>query len=184
MPRRRERSPYQLPLEFGVRNSEDTAVYRAVLQSLASEHNGNRFVRVVRDEIVVRRPEDAAAHLLRKIFVPFERFDQEELWLLLLSARNRITHEVMLYRGTLDLVPIRPAEVFKEAIRVNAASLVLAHNHPSGECSPSPQDVTLTELVDKAGAMLGIPVLDHIVVGKQTWISLRDRGLGFSKQQQ
>ena len=182
MPRRRERSPYQLPLEFGARNSEDTAVYRAVLQSLASENESNRFVRVVRDEVIVRRPADAATHLLQKIFVQFDALDQEELWILLLSTRNRITHEVMLYRGTLDMVPIRPAEVFKEAIRVNAASVVLAHNHPSGEASPSPQDVTLTELVDQVGSMLGIAVLDHIVVGQQTWTSLRERGLGFTNQ--
>lgn len=138
MPRRRERSPYQLPLEFGARTSQETAVYRAVLQSLAGDAAENRFVRAVREEVVVHRPADAAAHLLQQIFVPFERFDQEELWLLLLSARNRITHEVMLYRGTVDSIPIRPAEVFKEAIRVNAAGILLAHNHPSGECSPSP----------------------------------------------
>ncbi len=182
MPRRRERSPYQLPLELGARNIEDTAVYRALLQSLATETEGSRFVRVVRDEVVVRRPADAAAYLLQKIFAPFEKFDQEELWLLLLSTRSRVTHEVMLYRGTLDMVPIRPAEVFKEAIRVNAASMVLAHNHPSGEASPSPQDVALTELVGRVGTQLGIPVLDHIVVGQQTWVSLRESGLGFVGQ--
>jgi DNA repair protein RadC len=182
MPRRRERSPYQLPLEFGVRNLEDTAVYRAILQSLAVDAENSRFVRAVRDEIVVRTPSDAAIYLLQKVFVPFERLDQEELWILLLSTRNRVTHEVMLYRGTLDMVTIRPAEVFKEAIRVNAASVLLAHNHPSGESSPSPQDVTLTELVNQVGTMLGIAVLDHIVVGQQMWTSLRERGLGFTSQ--
>lgn len=139
-------------------------------------------MRAVREEILVRTPADAALHLMEKVFVPFEQFDQEELWPLLLSARNRITHEVMLYRGTLDTVPIRPAEVFKEAIRVNAAGVLLAHNHPSGEASPSPQDVQLTELVHQIGELLGVTLLDHIVVGDQKWISLRESGLAFAKQ--
>jgi DNA repair protein RadC len=153
VPRRREKSPYQLPFEFGRHRVEDTTVYRALLHRLAAE---SRFVRVVRDEIVVRSPADAAVHLLKEVFVPFERLDQEELWVLLLSTRNRITHEVMLYRGTVDTVLVRPAEVFKEAVRVNAAAVLLAHNHPSGESSPSPQDVQLTELVNQAGELLGI----------------------------
>ncbi len=175
-------SPYQLPFEFGPRNSEQTAVYRTLLQSLAAENEGSRFVRVVHDEVVVRSAADAAVHLLQKVFVPFERLDQEELWILLLSTRNRITHEVMLYRGTLDMIPVRPAEVFKEAVRVNAAAVLLAHNHPSGEPFPSPQDVQLTETVVQAGTLLGILVLDHIVVGRQTWTSLAERGLGFAKK--
>jgi DNA repair protein RadC len=183
VPRRREKSPYQLPFEFGRQSVEDTTVYRALLHSLAAESQESRFVRVVRDEIVVRSPADAAMHLLKEVFVPFERLDQEELWVLLLSTRNRITHEVMLYRGTVDTVLVRPAEVFKEAVRVNAAAVLLAHNHPSGESSPSPQDVQLTELVSQAGELLGIHLVDHIVVGYQTWTSLRERGLGFSKQQ-
>lgn len=134
------------------------------------------------EEVVVRRPADAAAYLLQKIFVPFDQFDQEELRLLLLSTRNCITYEVMLYRGTLDTVFVRPAEVFKEAVRVNAAAVVLAHNHPSGEASPSPQDVSLTALAHQAGELLGIPLLDHIVVGRQTWTSLRELGLAFPTQ--
>ena len=181
MPRRRERSLYQLPLEFE-RRLEDTAVYRAILHSLAAEADGNRFVRVVREEVIVRSPADAAVHLLEKVFVPFDRLDQEELWVLLLSTRNRITHEVLLYRGTVDMVPVRPAEVFKEAIRVNATAILLAHNHPSGDPSPSPQDVQLTETIVHAGEMLGIALLDHILVGRQVWISLRERGLGFTQQ--
>lgn len=181
MPRRRERSPYQLPLEYA-RPSEETAVYQAILQSLAAEADGNRFVRVVREEVIVRSPADAAAHLLEKVFVPFERLDQEELWLLLLSTRHRVTHEVLLYRGTADTVQVRPAEVFKEAVRVNATAILLAHNHPSGDPSPSPQDVELTETLVLAGKLLGITLLDHIVVGQQVWISLRERGMGFAQQ--
>ena len=137
-------------------------------------------MRQVREEVIVRSPGDAAVHLLEKVFVPFDRLDQEELWVLLLSTRNRITHEVLLYRGTVEMVPVRPAEVFKEAIRVNATAILLAHNHPSGDPTPSPQDGELTETIVLAGKLLGIALLDHIVVGQQVWVSLRERGIGFS----
>jgi DNA repair protein RadC len=159
----------------------ETAVYRALLQELAGEPDASRFVRVVREEILVRTPADAALHLLAKVFVPFDRLDQEELWVLLLSTRHRVTHEVLLYRGTVDTVPVRPAEVFKEAIRVNAAAILLAHNHPSGEASPSAQDIQLTQTVVIAGEMLGVPVLDHLVIGRQAWTSLREQGVGFPR---
>ena len=69
-------------------------MYRAVLQSLASDHEGSRFVRVVRDEVVVRRPADAAAHLLQKIFVPFDRFDQEELWVCAVERQGSIGYSI------------------------------------------------------------------------------------------
>ena len=73
----------------------------------------------------MRSPGDAANHLLRKIYTPFEQFDQEELWTLLLNTKNRVTHEVLVYRGTLNTVHIRLAEVFKEAVRINAASMIV-----------------------------------------------------------
>lgn len=155
-------------------------MYRALLQSLAADRESNRFVRVVREEVIVRTPADAAVHLQEKVFAPFDRLDQEELWVLLLSTGHRITHEVMLYRGTVDMIFVRPAEIFKEAVRVNAAAVLLAHNHPSGEPSPSPQDVALTATVNLAGELLGIQLVDHIVVGRQAWTSLRERGLAFA----
>ena len=86
----------------------------------------------------------------------------------------------MVYRGTINTVYIRPAEVFKEAVRVNAPALLLSHVHPSGDPTPSPEDVRVTEEVVQAGKLLNISVLDHIVVGKDVWISLKERGLGFA----
>jgi DNA repair protein RadC len=71
------------------------------------------------------------------------------------------------------------AEVFKAAIRRNAASLIVAHNHPSGDPAPSPEDIAVTRELVAAGKLLGVDVLDHLVVGKGCWISLRERGLGF-----
>jgi len=70
-------------------------------------------------------------------------------------------------------------EVFKEAIRRNAVSLIVAHNHPSGDPTPSPEDIALTRAIVQAGKLLDIDVLDHLVIGGQRFVSLKERGLGF-----
>jgi DNA repair protein RadC len=98
---------------------------------------------VVHEEVIALSPVAVAAHLLTHIYTPFAAFDQEEFWLLLMNQKLRVTHEVMLYRGTGGSVNIRMAEVFKEAIRVNAPALLLSHLHPSGDPSPSPMICTL-----------------------------------------
>jgi DNA repair protein RadC len=85
----------------------------------------------------------------------------------------------MLYRGTTNSAPIRVAEVFRDAVRTNAVGIVVAHNHPSGDPSPSPEDIRVTRDIRSAGALLDIELLDHIVVGDNRWISLKLRGLGF-----
>jgi hypothetical protein len=97
-----------------------------------------RFVREVQDEVRVSSPQDAAAYLQENVYSPFDQFDQEELWALLLDTKNRITHEAMIYRGTVNTVTIRPAELFKEAVRVNATAIILSHCHPSGASDVSP----------------------------------------------
>ena len=90
------------------------------------------------------------------------------------------THRVMAYhevsRGTLDATLVHPREVFKAALLANAAAIILAHNHPSGDPTPSPDDVALTQRLVQAGQMIGIPVLDHVIVGDQRWISFREIG--------
>jgi DNA repair protein RadC len=84
-------------------------------------------------------------------------------------------HEVG--RGTLDAAPVHPRDVFKVALYANAASVVLGHNHPSGDASPSPEDVSLTTRLAKAGRLLGIEVTDHVIVAGDAHVSLRDAGL-------
>lgn len=139
-----------------------------------------RFVQLVERPITVRTPGDAALFLMQEIYAPFDVFDQEELWVLLLNTKSVITHAVMLYRGGLNTVYVRVGELFKEAIKVNAASIIISHVHPSGDPTPSPEDVRVTEEVAKAAKLLGIDLLDHIVVGNGRWVSLKERGLGFS----
>lgn len=159
--------------------AEQPSIYTSTFADIENrELLPSRFVRRLHESIIVRSPGDAANHLMAHIFYPFDSFDQEELWVLLLNTRHRITHETMLYRGTLNTVQIRLPEIFKEAVRVNSPALLLSHCHPSGDPTPSPEDVRMTELAVQAGKFLGIEMCDHIIVGDQRWVSLKERGLG------
>lgn len=109
---------------------------------------------------VVNSPESA-----RPLIEDMARLEKEEFRLFLLSTDRRVIKIVMLSRGTLDSAPVRIAEVFREAIIENASALILAHNHPSGNVTPSPNDVTVTRQITKSGKLLGIAVLDHLVIG-------------------
>jgi len=138
-----------------------------------------RFVREVEGEYKIMSPEMAASYLMDNIFHPFSQFDQEELWGLLLDTRNVVKFETLIYRGTIDTAPIRNAELFKEAVRVNAPGLIISHCHPSGDPSPSPDDIKITRAAVEAGQLLGIELMDHIVIGDGRWVSLKERNLGF-----
>jgi DNA repair protein RadC len=100
-----------------------------------------RFVREVAGEYTLTSPALAAAYFLERVFSPFEAFEQEELWALLLNTRLWVTHEVMVYCGMLNAISVRPVELFREAIRRNAFGLLLGHVHPSGDPTPSPEDI-------------------------------------------
>jgi DNA repair protein RadC len=82
------------------------------------------------------------------------------------------------YHGSLNTSLIRVGEVFREALKANAAAIIVAHNHPSGDPAPSPEDVAVTRALVEAGKLLDCAVLDHLVVG-QRWTSMKERGLGF-----
>ncbi len=106
--------------------------------------------------------------------------EQEQLWIILLNTRNRVIGLQMLYQGSLNQSQVRVGEVFREAVRRNCAAIVVAHTHPSGDPSPSPEDVAVTRDLVAAGKLLGIEVLDHLIIGQGRWVSLRERGLGFA----
>jgi DNA repair protein RadC len=106
--------------------------------------------------------------------------DQEHLAVMCLDTRNRIIGVETVYKGSVNTVTVRVAEVFQAAVKRKAVSIILCHNHPSGDPTPSPEDVRLTEHVVQAGQLMDIEVLDHIVVGRGRFVSLKERGLGFS----
>ena len=105
--------------------------------------------------------------------------EHEQLRVLLLNTKNQVVGAPELYRGTLTSTTVRLGELFREAIRQNVASIVLAHNHPSGDPTPSPEDVRLTAEAVQAGRLLEVEVLDHVVIGAREFVSLKERGLGF-----
>src|SRR5512132_2495558 len=124
----------------------------------------------------VKSPTDIAdLHLLE-----MSHLDQEHLRTVLLDTKNRVQVISTVYIGSLNASMVRVGELFKEAIRRNSAALIVVHNHPSGDPTPSPEDVLVTREIIAAGKLLDIDVLDHLVIGHGRFVSLRERGLGFS----
>ena len=152
---------------------------RSEPQPLETASYRGRFVQEAQTNSYIGSPEVAAAYLQQHIYQPFAQFDQEEVWVLLLNTKNRVTHQVMVYRGTVNAAFIRPVEFFKEAIRVSATSLILSHCHPSSDPTPSPEDVKVTRVTNEVARLLEIELLDHIIVGGENWVSLKQQGLGF-----
>ncbi len=124
----------------------------------------------------INSPADAAA----LVSYEMSALEQEHLRVMLLDRRNRVLEVVDLYRGSTSSAQVRVAEIFREAIRKNASAIIVVHNHPSGDPTPSPDDVALTRAIVQAGKMLDVDVLDHLVIGQGRWVSLKERGLGFS----
>jgi len=127
------------------------------------------------DRIQVKSPADAANLLMPEMSV----LEQEHMRLILLDSKNYVIDTPTMYVGNLNTSIIRVGELFREAIRQNCAAVIVAHNHPSGDPTPSPEDVAVTELITQAGTLLDIDVLDHLVIGQQRYVSLKERGLGF-----
>lgn len=123
----------------------------------------------------INSPADAAALIQYEM----SALDQEHLRVLLLDRRNRVLEIVEVYKGSVNSSQVRVGEVFKEAVRKNASAIIVAHNHPSGDPTPSPDDVAVTRAIVQAGKLLDIDVLDHLVIGLGKWVSLKERGLGF-----
>lgn len=138
---------------------------------------GNRMrVEAPNEQATIHSPADAAA------LVQFDMsiLEQEELWVILLDTRNRVLHIEKVYRGSVNTSQVRIGELFRAAVRRNASALVVIHNHPSGDPTPSPDDVAVTRAIVAAGKLLDIEVLDHLVIGRGRYTSLKERGLGFA----
>jgi DNA repair protein RadC len=125
---------------------------------------------------VVSSPADAANLLMSEMMF----LEQEHLRLILLDTRNRVLQTPTIYVGSLNASVVRVGELFRAALKANAAAMIVAHNHPSGDPSPSPEDIRVTRQLVEAGKLMDIEVLDHVVIGHQRYVSLKERGLGFS----
>jgi DNA repair protein RadC len=123
----------------------------------------------------ITSPADAANLLMLEM----GHLEQEHLRILLLDTKNRVLASPTVYKGNVNTSVVRIAELFREAIRHNSTGLILAHNHPSGDPTPSPEDVRITRQIVDAGKLLDIDVLDHLIIGQGRYVSLKERGLGF-----
>jgi DNA repair protein RadC len=123
----------------------------------------------------ITSPQDAASLLMLEM----GRLEQENLRVLLLDTKNRVLASPTVYIGNVNSSIVRVSEIFRNAVRENATALIVAHNHPSGDPTPSPEDVQVTRMMVEGGRLLGIDVLDHLVIGHQRYISLKELGLGF-----
>ena len=134
--------------------------------------------RVERGSEDARRPLQSAEQVYRLVAPELRGAEQERFQVLLLDGRHRLVRRVGVSEGTLTGSLVHPREVFRAAVREAAAALIAVHNHPSGDPEPSGEDLEVTRRLREAGRLLGIPLLDHVVVGDGTWVSLRER-MGF-----
>lgn len=127
------------------------------------------------ERVKVRTPADVANLLMLEMGL----LEQEQLRTVLLDTKNHINRILTLYVGSLNTAVIRVGEIFREPVRANCASIMVVHNHPSGDPTPSPEDITVTKMIVEAGHLLDIDVLDHLIIGRNRFVSLKERGLGF-----
>jgi DNA repair protein RadC len=125
----------------------------------------------------IRSPRDVADRLM----VEMGRLEREELRVLSLNAKNVVQRVSHVYMGNVSASLVRVGELFRDAVRLDASGVVLVHNHPSGDPTPSPDDLHLTAEAIAAGRLLDVDVLDHVVIGHDAWVSLRDRGVTFDR---
>lgn len=127
------------------------------------------------EQTQVRSPADVANLMMLEMGL----LEREQLRTVLLDTKNRVQRIETVYAGSLNTAVIRIGEIFQAPIRANSAAIIVVHNHPSGDPAPSPEDVRVTEKIVQAGALLDIDVLDHLIIGRNRYVSLKERGLGF-----
>jgi DNA repair protein RadC len=125
----------------------------------------------------IRGPRDVADRLILQM----GRLEREELRVVILDTKNHVLRVATVYQGNVSASLVRVGELYRDAVRLNAAGVILVHNHPSGDPTPSPDDLHLTAEALAAGRMLDIQLLDHLVIGHDAYVSMRDRGVAFDR---
>lgn len=143
------------------------------IQILAAIELGRRLSQKQNDDkYTVRSPQDAAAYLMPDM----TSLSQEHFVVLFLDVKNQIIHKKTIFIGGLNASIVHPREIFREAVKRSAASIICAHNHPSGVPTPSPEDIEVTKRIQEAGYIIGIELLDHVIIGDHQFISLKEKG--------
>ena len=125
----------------------------------------------------IRAPRDVGERLILQM----GRLEREELRVVLLNTKNAVLRVTTVYQGNVSSSLVRVGELFRDAVRLNASGVILVHNHPSGDPTPSPDDLHLTAEALAAGRLLDIELLDHLVIGHDAFVSLRERGVAFGR---
>ncbi|WP_339254904.1 DNA repair protein RadC [Sporosarcina sp. FSL W8-0480] len=143
------------------------------VQLLAAAEIGKRIYRRHSEgRYVIKSPEDAAAYLMTDM----SSLLQEHFVALFMNVKNEVLHKQTIFIGSLNSSIVHPREIFREAVKRSAASIIVAHNHPSGNPSPSPEDIEVTKRLVEAGSIMGIELLDHLIIGDHRFISLKEKG--------
>ena len=143
------------------------------VQLLAAVELGKRLSQQKTDDkFTIRSPKDAATYLMADM----TSLNQEHFVTLFLNVKNQILHKQTIFIGSLNASIVHPREIFREAVKRSAASIICAHNHPSGNPAPSTEDIDVTKRLYEAGLLMGIELLDHVIIGDHQFISLKEKG--------
>ncbi|MBU8565686.1 DNA repair protein RadC [Virgibacillus pantothenticus] len=124
------------------------------------------------ERYVIRSPEDGADYVMEEL----RSLNQEHFVALFLNTKNQIIHRQTIFIGSLNASIVHPREVYREAVKRSAASVIVAHNHPSGDPTPSQEDIHVTRRLVESGKMIGIELIDHLIIGNRNYVSLKEKG--------
>lgn len=143
------------------------------LQILAAVELGKRIAsKDILERYTIRSPADAAAYIMEDL----TGLQQEHFLVMYLNVKNHVLHKEVVFIGSLNASIVHPREIFRNAIKRSAASILVAHNHPSGTTTPSPEDLDVTARLVEVGKLVGIEVVDHLIIGDYDYLSLKEKG--------
>ena len=183
MTRNKQATQEEMPLTIPGLAAPATPEGQAVLEALRSNlallgELAARYEVAFQPERPADRPQINCPQDVHTLLVPeMGALAQEQLRVLLLNTRNQVMGQRVIYIGNVNSSVVRPAEVLRAAVIDSAPSIIIAHNHPSSDPTPSPEDVSITRELVQAGKLLGIDLLDHVVIGGDRWVSLKERKL-------
>jgi DNA repair protein RadC len=159
-------------------NQHGIGAAKAAQLKAAIELGGRMAREAPQERSAIIEPKDAA----NLVAYEMSALEQEHLRVILLDIRNHVLDIEEVYKGSTSSSPVRVGELFKAAIRRGASAIIVVHNHPSGDPTPSPDDTVVTRAIVQAGKLLDVDLLDHLIIGqgKDNWVSMKERGLGFA----
>jgi len=153
--------------EEGMTHNEALKVHSGMLLAKKVRNVGKNETRYT-----IRSPEDAASYMMAEM----TSLTQEHFVVLYLNVKNEVLHKKTIFIGSLNSSIVHPREVYKEAVKHSAASIICLHNHPSGTVTPSPEDIDVTKRLAEAGSVMGVELLDHLIIGDHKFLSLKEKG--------